>query len=136
MRERMKTEEERGETNRNIDDEDALPGENRDEHATEDRACHHAECDERGEHAHGAAALACGERLGDDAHVVGHGGSVTDALDDARDDEDRQVRRKAAKQRADREDEHARLEHADLAEAIAGTTERKNHNARGEQVER
>ena len=119
-----------------VDEKDALPRKGGHDGTSQHGADHHAQGHERGKQAHGAPALARREGLGDDAHVVGHGGRAANALHNTRRDERRQRLGKAAQQRSEREDDHARLEHVDLATLVAQPAKRKDAHARGKQIHR
>ena len=136
MRQRVKPHDKRDDANGQVDEEDTLPGKACHQHAAQHGATHHAEGHEGRENAHGAAALARRKRLGNNAHVVGHGRRATDALDNASQNKNLERGRQPAQQRSDRKDDYTQLEYAHLAAHVAQAAKRQHSHACRKQVHR
>ena len=136
MRQRIESHDKRDYANRQVDEEDALPGKARHQHAAEHGATHHAKSHKGRQNAHGTTALTRRKRLGDDAHIVGHRGGTANALHETRQDKHLERSRKPAKQRATRKDDYTKLEHIHLAAHIAQAAKRQHGDARREQIHR
>src|SRR5205085_7763770 len=83
---------------------------------------------------HGRAARLAGERSLQERETVGDDERARRALQHARDDEERQVRRDRAPERRDRESREPEREHAAAREAVAERAAEENERAEREQI--